>query len=116
MSAASLGHITIWLAGTLYQSSKYGGAARFLKEGCSLGARALHMRAGLIQDDTEDGEQAEGWKQLEEQMFRRWELLAVCYSKIGDRKVIILHCLPIRCRTLIFMGTISLRVTPLWRA
>jgi hypothetical protein len=27
-------------------------------------------------------------------MFRRWELLAVCYSKMGDRKVIILHYLP----------------------
>ncbi|KAG1788751.1 peptidase family C50-domain-containing protein [Suillus plorans] len=75
------------LAGTLYQSSKYGGAVRFLKEGCSLGARALHMRASLIQDDAEDGERAEGWKQLEEQMYRRWELLAVCYSKIGDRKL-----------------------------
>ncbi|KAG1861269.1 peptidase family C50-domain-containing protein [Suillus subluteus] len=75
------------LAGTLYQSSKYGGAVRFLKEGCSLGARALHIRAGVMQDDTEDGERDEGWKQLEEQMFRRWELLAVCYSKMGDRKL-----------------------------
>ncbi|KAG1823730.1 peptidase family C50-domain-containing protein [Suillus subaureus] len=75
------------LAGTLYQCSKYGGAVRFLKEGCSLGARALHIRAGVMQDDTEDGERDEGWKQLEEQMFRRWELLAVCYSKMGDRKL-----------------------------
>ncbi|KAG2038447.1 peptidase family C50-domain-containing protein [Suillus americanus] len=75
------------LAGTLYQSSKYGGAVRFLKEGCSLGARALHIRAGVVQDDTEDGERDEGWKQLEEQMFRRWELLAVCYFKMGDRKL-----------------------------
>ncbi|KAG2081359.1 peptidase family C50-domain-containing protein [Suillus cothurnatus] len=75
------------LAGTLYQSSKYGAAVRFLKEGCSLGARAIHIRAGVIQDDTEDGERDEGWKQLDEQMFRRWELLAVCYSKMGDRKL-----------------------------
>ncbi|KAG1717162.1 hypothetical protein EDB19DRAFT_1941531, partial [Suillus lakei] len=52
------------LAGTVYQSSKYGGV-----------------------DDSEDGEREEGWKQLEEQMFRRWELFAVCYSKMGDRKL-----------------------------
>ncbi|KAG1731550.1 peptidase family C50-domain-containing protein [Suillus lakei] len=75
------------LAGMLYQSSKYGGAVRFLKEGCLLGSRALQLRAGAMQDDPEDGEREEGWKQLEEQMFRRWELLAVCYSKMGDRKL-----------------------------
>jgi separase len=28
-----------------------------------------------------------GWKQLREQLYCRWELLGVCYSKIGDRKV-----------------------------
>ena len=28
------------------------------------------------------------WNELEEQLYRRWELLAVCYSKNGDRKVI----------------------------
>ncbi|KAG0699186.1 peptidase family C50-domain-containing protein [Suillus ampliporus] len=75
------------LAGSLYQSSKYGGAVRFLKEGCSLGARALHVRAGAMRDSGEDDDREEGWKQLEEQLFRRWELLAVCYSKMGDRKL-----------------------------
>lgn len=75
------------LAGSLYQNSKYGGAVRFLKEACALGARALHVRAGAMHDDGEGGEQEAGWRQLEEQLFRRWELLAVCYSKIGDRKV-----------------------------
>jgi len=75
------------LAGSLYQNSKYGGAVRFLKEACVLGARAIHVRAGAIPDDGCGGEQEVGWKQLEEQLFRRWELLAVCYSKIGDRKV-----------------------------
>ena len=66
---------------------------RFLKEGCLLSVRALQLRAGATQDDSEDGEREEGWKQLEEQMFRRWELLAVCYSKMGDRKVNICTCL-----------------------
>lgn len=84
----------------------------FLKEGCSLGARALHIRAGVTQNDTED----EGWKQLDEQMFRRWELLAVCYSKMKDQKVIILHYFPARYGTLIFLGAASLRVVRLWRA
>jgi separase len=75
------------LAGILYQNSKHGGAVRFLKEACALGARALHIRTGVIQDEGEGGEQEDGWKQLEEQLYRRWELLAVCYSKIGDLKV-----------------------------
>jgi hypothetical protein len=60
---------------------------RFLKEACALGARALYVRVGTMREDGEDGEQEEGWKQLEGQLFRRWELLAVCYSKFGDRKV-----------------------------
>jgi separase len=39
---------------------------------------------------------AEGWRQLEEQLYRRWELLGVCYSKIGDRKVGVI-CLEVNC-------------------
>ncbi|KAH9920567.1 uncharacterized protein BXZ73DRAFT_104694 [Epithele typhae] len=36
-----------------------------------------------------DGEAAckeEPWKQLEEQLFHRWELLGVCHVKTGDRR------------------------------
>lgn len=68
------------LAGTLYQAGKYAGAVRFLKEGCSLGREALVARG-------EDGERSEAWKQLWEQLYRRWELLGVCHSKMGDRRV-----------------------------
>lgn len=77
------------LGGTLYAAGRLGGAIRFLKEGCSLGRRVLAMygHASISgQDDKRDREK-EGQQQLEEQLFRRYELLGVCHSKIGDRKV-----------------------------
>ena len=42
---------------------------------------------GSRENNTTDQREMEGWKQLEEQLYRRWELLGVCYVKIGDRKV-----------------------------
>lgn len=85
------------LGGTLYKANRHGGATRFLREGCDVGLRALKLRIGDHGDEAseevgtrEEGESErnkEGWKQLEEQLFRRYELLGVCYSKIGDRKV-----------------------------
>ncbi|KAG6902753.1 hypothetical protein C0995_011901 [Termitomyces sp. Mi166 len=71
------------LAGTLYQAGRYGSAVGFLKDACSLGVRALETRRKPLSDE---GKAAEGWKQLEEQLYRRWELLGVCYLKNGDRK------------------------------
>lgn len=71
------------MAGTLYQDSKYSGAVRFLKEGCRIGKVALAMRARL--KVTEIGAD-EAWKSLSEGLFRRWELLGICYSKMGDRR------------------------------
>ncbi|KAF8155999.1 cysteine peptidase C50 [Crassisporium funariophilum] len=72
------------LAGSLYQASRYGAAVPFLKESCMLGARALRLPRPGVQNTNETREKE--WKQLEEQLFRRWELLAVCYSKNEDRK------------------------------
>ncbi|KAF8623833.1 hypothetical protein AX15_006159 [Amanita polypyramis BW_CC] len=89
------------LAGSLYQDGKYGAAIGFLVDGCKLGRKALSMHPSIPQkvknsdsdtsrDDNEaiavDQREADGWRQLEEQLYRRWELLGVCYSKIGDRK------------------------------
>lgn len=83
----------------MYQSGKHGAAIGFLKEGCALGVKALILRRGAgagsaivacggeEDEDQADKKVEEGWKQLEEGMYRRWELLGVCYSKIGDRKV-----------------------------
>jgi separase len=69
------------IAGLLYQEERYASAVRFLKEGCGLGDRALSMS-----DGGREGRD-EAWVVLEQQMYRRWELLGVCYSRIGDRKV-----------------------------
>lgn len=73
------------LAGSLYQDGKYAGAVRFLKEGCILGVKALGL--WRKEDSEKSGKGDEGWKLLKEQLYRRWELLGVCYSKMGDRRV-----------------------------
>ena len=73
------------LAGSLYQAMRYGSAVPFLVESCQLGAKALRLPRQRPEQVNEAREKE--WKQLEEQLFRRWELLGVCYSKNGDRKV-----------------------------
>jgi separase len=69
------------IAGALYQEARYGAAVRFLKESCELGERALHSYTGKAE------KREEVWVVLEQQLYRRWELLGVCYTKIGERKV-----------------------------
>ena len=88
------------IAGSLYQATRYGAAVPFLREACLLGAKALSMKGrgkgkgkGKAKEEAnpEAKREVDGeieWNQLEEQLYRRWELLAVCYSKNGDRKVI----------------------------
>jgi separase len=66
------------------------GAVRFLKEGCALGERALVLRrrgGDEIEQTGGEGNGVEGWKLLREQLYRRWELLGICYSKMGERRV-----------------------------
>ncbi|KAI5983296.1 peptidase family C50-domain-containing protein [Pisolithus albus] len=85
------------LGGALYKADKHGGAIRFLKQGCIVGTRALNLYIGqggvdmtggeLDAQEKENVRNKEGWKQLEEQLFRRYELLGVSYLKIGDRKL-----------------------------
>lgn len=70
------------LAGTLFQATRYGAAVPFLKESCALGGKALRLPRPVSKSANE-----KEWQQLEEQLFRRWELLGACYSKNGDRKV-----------------------------
>ena len=74
------------LAGSLFQATRYGAAVPFLKESCVLGRKALRLPRPVSKLTNE-----KEWQQLEEQLFRRWELLATCYSKNGDRKVSILN-------------------------
>ncbi|KAG9309980.1 peptidase family C50-domain-containing protein [Chiua virens] len=77
------------LGGTLYAAGRLGAAVRFLEEGCILGKRVLGMYGNMCNNvpaGASDREK-EGRQQLEEQLFRRYELLGVCHSKIGDRKL-----------------------------
>jgi separase len=85
------------LGGTFYQAGKYGTAIRFLRRGCFVGGVALRLREGCdttgLPGNTQEpqkvagSKESEGWGQLRDQLSRRWELLGVCYSKIGDRQV-----------------------------
>lgn len=81
------------LGGNLYQAGIYGSAIRFLRRGCPLGAVALRLRrswnlsSAREQPKTPGSKEAEGWGQLDDQLSRRWELLGVSCSKIGDRQV-----------------------------
>ena len=83
------------IGGTLYQAGKYGSAIRFLRRGCPMGAVALRLRRSCDsktdnaqkQQKAEGSKEIESWGQLHDQLSRRWELLGVCCSKIGDRQV-----------------------------
>ncbi|KZT63999.1 hypothetical protein DAEQUDRAFT_815284 [Daedalea quercina L-15889] len=79
------------VAGTLCQADRISHAVRFLNEGCALGKLALEMHRaaseGAGEEDEEDGRDREGWKQLQEQLWHRWEILGVCQAKTGDRKL-----------------------------
>ncbi|KAF9003465.1 hypothetical protein BDZ89DRAFT_1095795 [Hymenopellis radicata] len=70
------------LGGQLYQSGKHGSAISFLDDGCRLATKALHLfkSTSVVPDDPEP------WNQLSNQLYRRWQLLALCCAKIGDRK------------------------------
>ncbi|KAK0220404.1 cysteine peptidase C50 [Armillaria fumosa] len=69
--------------GTLYQSERHASAISFFKDGCELGSKALSLRSrpGSEEDDKEGV-----WTQLSNQLYRRCQLLGLCYAKIGDRK------------------------------
>ena len=80
------------LAAQLHQSGRYDHTVRFVEDGCRLGQRALQMyHAAKSDTNTNTNDESRGkeesWISLEEQLYRRWELLAVCHAKTGDRKV-----------------------------
>lgn len=74
------------MGGNLYQAGRHGVAARFIAESCTTGSDAL-----ALWKKPSDSSGVQGlkdvWKQLEEQLHKRYELLGVCYSKISDRAV-----------------------------
>lgn len=76
------------LAWTLYQGQRYSYAVRFLNDSCALGSRGLsmHGQSGRrVSDEKEDTREA--WRQFEQHLYRRWEILGVCQLKTGDHKV-----------------------------
>jgi hypothetical protein len=80
------------LAGALYKHNEYAAAIMFLKDGCELGQSALRLveegrKRARDQDKGEEYGKEEGWKQLEEQFYRRYQLLGACYRTLGDRGV-----------------------------
>lgn len=84
------------IAATLYKAEKFGSAIRFLLQACPMAVKAMNLRNATFADkptakgkdkETEIDKDVDAWKVHEEQLHRRWELLAVCYTKTGDRKV-----------------------------
>jgi separase len=77
------------LAGTLYQAGQYAQAIIFLVEGCRLGVMAIkaYHASSRMEDDSSVWKHEDAWKQLSDQLYRRWELLGACYARIGDHKV-----------------------------
>lgn len=71
---------------TLCQAEQFGGAARFLQKACELGAIAVS--GTRLQNDGRDKQRTN----LLQNLYRRWEMLGVCYVKIGDREVRNLNC------------------------
>ncbi|TFK18247.1 hypothetical protein FA15DRAFT_760707 [Coprinopsis marcescibilis] len=83
------------IACRLFQESRFGAAVPFLKEACSLGERALEGRKqvqaspisdkGKGKEKEKDTARAADWAQLEQLLYKRWEMIAVCYLRNGDR-------------------------------
>lgn len=92
------------LASVLYQGTRYGNAVPFLVESCTLGGRALSLPRSAPESMTETRHKE--WTQLEEQLYRRWELLGVCYSKNSDRRV---RLSPLLIGQILLVRTESLR-------
>ena len=88
------------IAGTLYKVEKYGLAIRFLTRACPLAERAMELHDQVTSDQSSpkgkekekcappnDEKDADVWSNHKSQIYKRWELLGVCYLKLPDRKV-----------------------------
>ena len=86
------------LGSQLHQSGRHDHTVPFVDEGCRLAQRALQMYRAAKREESmdvegEDKGKEEAWKLLDEQLYRRWELLGVCHAKTGDRKVSSVTCI-----------------------
>jgi len=69
------------IGATLCQAERFGGAARFLQQASELGVAAVS--GTRLQNGGRDKQRTT----LLQNLYRRWEMLGVCYVRIGDRKV-----------------------------
>ncbi|KAI9061528.1 hypothetical protein FKP32DRAFT_1654199 [Trametes sanguinea] len=72
----------------LHQSNRLSHAVPFLEEACRLAEQSLYeyKAASRTEEGAEEDAKKAVWNQLEEQLYRRWELLGVCQAKTGDRQ------------------------------
>ena len=88
------------VAGSLYKGEKYGLAIRFLKRACPLAEASLEKyeiatsktatkdpKGKKEQTDGNEDKDQDVWAAHKAQLYKRWELLGVCYGKLPDRKV-----------------------------
>ncbi|EJC97616.1 uncharacterized protein FOMMEDRAFT_171563 [Fomitiporia mediterranea MF3/22] len=77
------------LAGSLYKEERHGIAIRFLTQACPLSSRATEYFSESSPVDTTAGSEKDqgAWSTHRTQVYRRWELLGVCYAKTGDRRL-----------------------------
>lgn len=74
------------IACTLYGACKFGAAARFLNEANPIADQALQSHKAT-KASNEAPKTNTAWRHLKLQLYKRWELLAVCYTKTNDRRV-----------------------------
>jgi hypothetical protein len=67
----------------LYKGGDHSTATRFFHKACEFGAEAL----ASYDTQPEARDESGFWAALREQMPKRWELLAYCYGRSGDKRV-----------------------------
>lgn len=67
----------------LYKGGDHSTATRFVQKACESGAEALAIYDAQPGTVDESG----SWATLREQTPKRWELLAYCYGRSGDKRV-----------------------------
>ncbi len=103
------------LSAVLCQAQRYAHATRFLERACTLGAESLAGYPGLRKDKGKEQERVKNeinWGSLEEQLYKRWEILGVCHLRGGDRKVCVFTVL---CRKFAYDAPFSSHLTHLSR-
>ncbi|EIW51672.1 separase [Trametes versicolor FP-101664 SS1] len=94
VSGVQLANYTRCVAGAYYnfalqlhQGGRLAHAVPFLEQACARAEGALGEWRAAVREEGDGDAKKEVWGQLEEQLYRRWELLGVCHAKTGDRQM-----------------------------